>query len=230
MGAWIACGADFIPADVVRWKEVVYDGPFGRNGQRARRGKPVRIGEREVIAEVLTAPDAKDFISLLVRACCILSARDDVPVAPKPLEIGKEVKRQSKTLVKGYIERLRWSDESARCAIVASFPRATSSVEMPIKMSKETIYQMYARLGGAGFFVKRDSWSHPQAAAKIVSIGGLTSGELPGKPPYHNQGGKLGSPKVIAEISYRGEPPQTQELRSPGTYAYASIPKPEWWS
>lgn len=88
---------------------------------------------------------------------------------------------------------------------------------------------MYTRLGGTGFFLKRNSWSHPKAAAKIISIGGLASGELPGKPPYHNQDGKLGSPKVMAEISYRGEPPQTQELSSQGTYAYANIAKPDWW-
>lgn len=112
------CREGFIAADVIRWREAFHDGPFERNGRKSRRGKPVRVGEREVVAEVLTAPDAKGFISLLVRACCIISVRDDVPAAPKPLEIGKEIKRQRKTLVKGNIERLRWSDEAARAAVV----------------------------------------------------------------------------------------------------------------
>ena len=96
-------------------------------------------------------------------------------------------------------------------------------------MDRENIYQMYTRLGGAGFFVRRNSWSHPQAAARIISVGGLTTGLLPGDSPYHHQGPKLGYPKVLAEISYRGEPPQTQELSSPGTYAYTNIKRPDWW-
>lgn len=96
-------------------------------------------------------------------------------------------------------------------------------------MGSENIYQMYTRLGGAGFFVKRDSWSHPGTAARVVSIGGLTTGLLPGKPPYHNQGGKLGSPKVIAEISYQGASPRQEELTCPGTYAYTQIDRPQWW-
>jgi hypothetical protein len=50
-------------------------------------------------------------------------------------------------------------------------------------MSAENIFQMYTRLGGAGFFVKRNSWSHPRATARVVSVGGLTSGPLPGPPP-----------------------------------------------
>lgn len=93
-------------------------------------------------------------------------------------------------------------------------------------MNRENVYQMYTRLGGAGFFVKRNSWSHPRAIAKVVSIGGLTNGPLPGTPPYHNLGAKLGSPKVMAEISFQGEPSQLQELSCPGTYAYTHIKSP----
>jgi len=95
-------------------------------------------------------------------------------------------------------------------------------------MAYENIYQMYTRLGGAGFFVKRNSWSHPRTVAKVVSIGGLTTGPLPGEAPYHSQP-KLGSPKVVADISYQGAPPRREELTCPGTYAYAQIDPPEWW-
>jgi hypothetical protein len=38
-----------------------------------------------------------------------------------------------------------------------------------IGMSAENIFQMYTRLGSVDFFVKRNSWSHPRAAARIVS-------------------------------------------------------------
>ena len=95
-------------------------------------------------------------------------------------------------------------------------------------MPAENIYQMFTRSGGAGFFVKRDSWSQPRAAARVISVGGLTGGTLPGPPPYHQPAGakKL---IVMAAISYRGEPAQIQELTSPGTFAYTWIERPTWW-
>jgi hypothetical protein len=95
-------------------------------------------------------------------------------------------------------------------------------------MPVENIYQMFTRLGGAGFFVKRDSWSHPQTVAKVISVGGLTSGPLPGSPPYHQP---PGAKKLIAmaAISYQGQPAKIQELTSPGTFAYTVIERPNWW-
>jgi hypothetical protein len=95
-------------------------------------------------------------------------------------------------------------------------------------MVAENIFQMFSRLGGAGFFVRRNSWSHPCAAARVMSVGTLTSGALPGPPPYHQPPGvrKL---IVLAAISYRGEPPKVQELTSPGTFAYTLIDRPAGW-
>ena len=94
-------------------------------------------------------------------------------------------------------------------------------------MPVENIYQMLTRLGGAGVFVKRDSWSHPRAVAKVISVGGLTGRSLPGLPPYHQPPGVK---KLIAmtAISYQGEPAKIQELTSPGTFAYTVIERPTW--
>jgi hypothetical protein len=96
-------------------------------------------------------------------------------------------------------------------------------------MAAENIFQMYTRLGGAGFFVTRNSWSSPLAAARVISVGGLSNGPLPGPPPYHQPPGakKL---VVLAAISYRGEPATVQELTSPGTFAYSLIERPALWS
>jgi hypothetical protein len=47
-------------------------------------------------------------------------------------------------------------------------------------MGAENIYQMFTRLGGAGFFVKRNGWTHPRAAARVMAVRGLTDGALPG--------------------------------------------------
>ena len=60
MTEWVPVGGDFIKADVVRWKE----GVFERRGPRGRRA--INIGNRLVIAEVLTEPDAEGWVLLLV--------------------------------------------------------------------------------------------------------------------------------------------------------------------
>jgi hypothetical protein len=95
-------------------------------------------------------------------------------------------------------------------------------------MPVENIYQMFTRLGGAGVFVKRDRWSHPRTVAKVISVGGLTSGSLPGLPPYHQP---PGAKKLIAMagISCQGEPAKIRELTNPGTFAYIVIEGPTWW-
>lgn len=89
-------------------------------------------------------------------------------------------------------------------------------------MAEENIYQIFIRHGKAGFFVRRNSWTHPRTVAQIVSVGGRESGPLEGAPPYYK------SPEVIADISYQGRLSR-EKLTSPGTYAYIEIQRPDWW-
>jgi hypothetical protein len=112
MEQWVEAG-DFIPADVIRWKEAVFD-----NGRR--RKKALRIGERVVIAEVLHRGE-DGWVRLLVRACTI--TRDDqagrhVPV----LKPEAEIRRGAKTILRGSPERLLWEDETARAAVLSRWP------------------------------------------------------------------------------------------------------------
>ena len=93
---------------------------------------------------------------------------------------------------------------------------------MESEAGRLNIYEMFRRHGGAGFFVRRNSWGHELTAARVVLVAGLEAGELPGTPPYH------GNPEVIAEISYQGNI-RRAPLRCPGTYAYREIPRPLWW-
>ena len=116
MEAWIDCGAAFIKADVIRWKEGVFEGPVARS---RKKRKATRLGEREVIAEVINAPDARGFVTLLVRACHILSVKDSRKALI--LKNATEIRRQQKTLLKGGVERLKWSDETARAVVASRF-------------------------------------------------------------------------------------------------------------
>jgi hypothetical protein len=114
MDQWVEAG-DFIAADVIRWKEAVFD----RGG---RRKKALRIGERQVIAEVIER-GADGWVRLLVRHCTI--TRDDQAGKCVPqLKPETEVRRGEKTILRGKPERLFWNDEGARDAVIAK-PRGS---------------------------------------------------------------------------------------------------------
>jgi hypothetical protein len=108
MGEWVVADP-IIEADVIRWTEAVYD-------KRRKGNKAMRIGERMVVAEVLEL--TKDgWARLLVRACTV--TRDDtagrhVPVF-KPED---QIRRATKTVLRGKPQRLLWSDESVREALL----------------------------------------------------------------------------------------------------------------
>lgn len=108
---WIECNGAFVEADVIRFKEAVWE----RKGPRAK-SRSVRVGEREVIAEVLhDDPDREGWVWLRV-------VRTDVLKAFKrrnmTLPVGSEIKRLRKNVLRRGVRRLAWSDESAREAVV----------------------------------------------------------------------------------------------------------------
>lgn len=111
MEQWVEA-EDFIAADVIRWREAVYD--------RRRHGKAQRIGERLVVAEVIVR-DEDGWVALLVRACTI--TKDEFAGRTVPsIKKDDQIRRAAKTVLRGKVERLLWDDESARAAVLASKP------------------------------------------------------------------------------------------------------------
>src|ERR1700687_363165 len=111
MQKWVPCGSGFIEADVIRWKEAVWE-------KRQRlRGRAVNAGERMVTAEVLR--DADGWVELLVRECTIVSEEPGWLLKPLPKNV--EVRRRRKTIEGGNPERLLWSDESVRAGLISTF-------------------------------------------------------------------------------------------------------------
>lgn len=106
MTDWISCAAGFIPADVVKWTEAIWE----EQGGRSKR--PSKIGKRWVVAEVIE-DDGRGWLRLLVRGSAIVSDGTDHRRA-HPLKPGETVRRKRQTIERGGPERLRWSDESAR--------------------------------------------------------------------------------------------------------------------
>jgi hypothetical protein len=111
MAKWVPCGSGFIEADVIRWKEAVWE-------KRQRlRGRAVNAGERMVTAEVLR--DADGWVELLVRECTIVSEKPGWLLKPLPKNV--EVRRRRRTIERGNPERLLWSDESVRAGLNSKF-------------------------------------------------------------------------------------------------------------
>ncbi len=110
---WIPCSGGFIETDVVRWTDGVWQKP------RHRRGRAVNVGNRVVIAEVLRDQDG--WLDLLVRGCSVGREAPGREVAV--LATNQEIRRKRHTIEKGNPERLRWSDEAARAALVGTLAR-----------------------------------------------------------------------------------------------------------
>lgn len=103
----------FIEADVIRWKEPVF--------KNRRRGRPARLGDRLVTAEVLPDGDRDGWVHLLVRRAEVVSAHPGWNLSDVLLPAtGTETKRQRRTIIRGNPERMAWTDEGARAAVVAS--------------------------------------------------------------------------------------------------------------
>lgn len=110
MAVWLDCADGFIQADVIRWREGIWQ----RRGPKGARA--IKLGDREVIAEVLDGPDDEGWVTLLVRDCCILTPH----IKDGKIKTEEQVRRKAETIRRGKPARLRWSDETARGLIKGS--------------------------------------------------------------------------------------------------------------
>jgi len=117
MGKWVPCGESFIVGDVIRWTE-----PIWLESRKKKKGKKAvrKIGERRVTAEVL-AIDGRDYVSLSVCACEIVSNKDGRPL--EPFKKKQLIRKKRSTIGKGSGERLKWSEEGARSLAASKFLR-----------------------------------------------------------------------------------------------------------
>jgi hypothetical protein len=114
MAEWIPAEGGFIQADVIRWREAVFSRP------RRRGARPLNIGSRLVIAEVLQDEDEKGLVVLLIRGCELV-AEKFIGKTVEVLRKGNKVRRARKTIMRGKPERLLWSDETARDVVASRF-------------------------------------------------------------------------------------------------------------
>lgn len=67
---WIPCGSGFVEADVIRWKEAVWE------KRRRQRGRAVNAGDRMVVAEVMRDEDG--WVELLIRESTVVNESSSV--------------------------------------------------------------------------------------------------------------------------------------------------------
>ena len=120
---WYELRGGIIAADVIRWREPIWE-EWGPKGKRRKRvgntfggQRIVRVGERVISAEVIQGPDEDGWVYLLVRQYDNLGFAKPERLLNPP-KVGSELKRKYKTILKGDPHRLPWSDENARARLV----------------------------------------------------------------------------------------------------------------
>jgi len=108
---WLPVIGSIIEGDVLRWTQVIWS---DKKHGRGRDKKHIIRGKQQVTAQVTTID--KDFITLKVIEAEITESNSGRPLYPhKPEET---IRKKLATLTKGNLERLIWSDESARSSII----------------------------------------------------------------------------------------------------------------
>lgn len=120
MTEWFELRGGFITADVIRWRDPVWE--KGRKKQYTGEGfggqRMVCVGRRAISASVIEGPDEDGWVTLLVMQHDNhgMTPLDEIFMAPP---VKKKIRRKYKTIMNGEPERQRWDDEKARARLVS---------------------------------------------------------------------------------------------------------------
>ena len=99
----------FVESDVIEWTEEIWP-----QRRRRRKTKPSPVGKQRIIAQI-TGIDG-DFIKLTVLKSEIVENSVEKEVhPPKP---GSVITKKRQTLLRGESQRLHWSEEDVRKALL----------------------------------------------------------------------------------------------------------------
>ena len=107
--SWEQANGDLLEADVIGWQEAIW--PL----RKSRRKKPRPIGKQAVVGQIFKIEG--DFITLQVLKAEVtenLTRRE-----LQPYRIGQTITKKRQTLTRGNPERLHWSEEDVRAALLA---------------------------------------------------------------------------------------------------------------
>lgn len=106
---WTQSG-EFVESDVVEWTEAIWPPSHSR---RRKRSRP--WGKQKVTAQI-TAIDG-DFVKLTVLKSAI--TENIIGSELKPYKVGTTITKKKTNLAKGSPERLLWSEEDVRNALLS---------------------------------------------------------------------------------------------------------------
>ncbi len=100
----------FVISDVIEWTEAIWP----RRTTRRRKIKPRPVGKQKIIAQI-TEIDG-DFIKLTVLKSALLE--NTVAKELLPHKVGTVITKKRATLLHGEPQRLHWSEEDVRKALL----------------------------------------------------------------------------------------------------------------
>jgi len=109
--AWTKQDGEFVESDVVEWTEAIWPPSHSR-----RRKKSRPWGKQKIIAQI-TAIDG-EFVKLTILKSAI--TENIIGSGLKPHKVGSTITKKRSTLLRGEPERLLWSEEDVRAALLAN--------------------------------------------------------------------------------------------------------------
>lgn len=107
--------SEFLESDVVEWVEAIW------SPKKYKRGKSRPWGKQKVVAQIASIEG--DFVKLTVLKAAVIE--NIIGSELRPHKVGTTIIKKRQTLLRGNPERLHWSEEDVRAALLAqpNFPR-----------------------------------------------------------------------------------------------------------
>jgi hypothetical protein len=106
---WEQATRNFLEADVIEWTEAIWP------PSTSRKKKPRPWGKQTVTGQI-TGIDG-DFVSVLVLKALI--TENEYSAELRTHKVGSTIRKKRETLLKGSPERLHWSEEDVRAALLS---------------------------------------------------------------------------------------------------------------
>ncbi len=105
---WEKSGKELLESDVIGWEEAIW--PISRS----RRKKTRPWGKQQVVAQIIHIDG--DLVRLSVLRSDIIE--NNIGSDLKPHKVGTTIIKKRQTLMRGSPERLHWSEEEVRAALL----------------------------------------------------------------------------------------------------------------
>ena len=106
---WEKSQGDFLESDVVEWVEAIWS---PNKTRRRRKSRP--WGKQKVVAQIASVEG--DFVKLTVLKADVIE--NIIGSTLRPHKVGTTIVKKRSTLLRGNPERLHWSEEDVRSALL----------------------------------------------------------------------------------------------------------------